>query len=108
MNGSPGAVTGSRRFYESGLLGYALSPRRRPAEPLLVDARRFRDLADELGVSYHRSEDRAKRGYAYLRRVGGRWNLVIWAASDDSDRYCQLRDYLRPGRVKHTVEQTCP
>ena len=52
-----------------------LSPRCRPAEPLGPDEWWVRDLADKLGVSYHRLKDWVKKGYVHVRRsvVGGIW-----------------------------------
>ena len=59
-----------------------LSPMRRPAETLAVDEWWIRDLADELGMSYHRFKDWVKKGYVHVRRVGSRRHLVIWADAE--------------------------
>jgi DNA invertase Pin-like site-specific DNA recombinase len=78
-----------------------LSPRRRPAELLSVDEWWARDLADELGVSYHRLKEWVTRGYVHVRRVGGRGHLVIWADAEERVRLCRLRDHRRPGNSKY-------
>jgi DNA invertase Pin-like site-specific DNA recombinase len=75
-----------------------LSPRCRPAEPLEPDEWWARDLADKLGLSYHRLKDWVKKGYVHVRRVGRRGNLVIWADAEERERLGRLRDYPRPGR----------
>jgi DNA invertase Pin-like site-specific DNA recombinase len=78
-----------------------LSPRRRPAELLSVDEWWGRDLADELGVSYHRLKDWVTKGYVHVRRVGGRGHLVIWADAEERVRLCRLRDHRRPGNSRY-------
>ena len=75
-----------------------LSPRCRPAEPLAPDEWWVRDLADKLGVSYHRFKDWVKKGYVHFRRVARRGNLVICADAEEQERLGRLRDYPRPGR----------
>ena len=75
-----------------------LSPRCRPAEPLGPTEWWPRDLADKLGVSYHRIKDWVKKGYVPLRKVARRGNLVIWADAEERERLGRLRDYPRPGR----------
>jgi hypothetical protein len=75
-----------------------LSPRCRPAEPLGPDEWWVRDLADKLGVSYHRFKDWVKKGYVHYRKVARRGNLVIWADAEERKRLGRLRDYPRPGR----------
>ena len=78
-----------------------LSPRRRPAELLSVDEWWGRDLADEIGVSYHRLKEWVTKGYVHVRRVGDRGNLVIWADAEERVRLCRLRDHRRPGNSKY-------
>lgn len=78
-----------------------LSPRRRPAELLSVDEWWGRDLADEIGVSYHRLKEWVTKGYVHVRRVGGRGHLVIWADAEERVRLCRLRDHRRPGNSKY-------
>jgi hypothetical protein len=75
-----------------------LSPNCRPAEPLGPHEWWLRDLADKLGVSYHRFKDWVKKGYVHFRKVARRGNLVIWADAEERDRLGRLRDYPRPGR----------
>jgi hypothetical protein len=78
-----------------------LSPRRRPAELLSVDEWWGRDLADEIGVTYHRLKEWVTKGYVHVRRVGDRGNLVIWADAEERVRLCRLRDHRRPGNSKY-------
>jgi hypothetical protein len=86
-----------------------LSPRRRPAELLSIDEWWGRDLADELGVSYHRLKEWVTKGYVHVRRVGGRGHLVIWADAEERVRLCRLRDYLHPGSSnRYPAELTRP
>ncbi len=70
-----------------------LSPRCRPAELLAADEWWVRDLADKLGVSYHRLKDWVKKGYVHVRRVGRRGNLVIWADAEERERLGRLREF---------------
>lgn len=84
----------------AGRLAYTpgLSPRRRPAERLRADEWWVRDLADELGVAYHRLRAWVENGCMHVRRVGSRRNLMIWADAEERERLGRLRDDLRPGR----------
>jgi hypothetical protein len=50
-----------------------------------VGARWVRDLADKVGVSYHRFKDWVKKGYVPIRKVARRGNLVIWADAEERD-----------------------
>ena len=86
-----------------------LGPTRRPAELLSADEWWGRDLADELGVGYHRFKECVTKGYVHVRRVGGRGHLVIWADAEERGRLCQLRDHFRPGRTsRYPAELTRP
>ena len=84
-------------------------PEARPAEPLAADEWWVRDLADELGVSYHRFKDWVKKGYVHVRTVGSRRHLVIWADAEERERLGRLRDAFRPGRTsRYPAELTRP
>ena len=82
-----------------------LSPPCRPAESLGPDEWWVRDLADKLGVSYHRFKDWVKKGYVHFRKVARRGNLVIWADAEERERLGRLRDYPRPGRSNRYADE---
>jgi hypothetical protein len=56
------------------------------------------ELADTLGVTYHRFKDWVKKGYVPFREAARRGNLMIWANAEEPERLGRLRDYPRPGR----------
>jgi hypothetical protein len=43
----------------------------------------------------------SSQGYVYVRRVGSRAHLVIWADAEERVRLCRFRDHRRPGNSEY-------
>jgi hypothetical protein len=73
-----------------------LSPKHQPAERLSADEWWVRDLADVLGVSYHRCKEWVKKGYVHARKIGSRRHLLIWADAEERERFAVSGTILAP------------